>query len=155
MPIASVATRKSTSPDWNSFDLRVAGARTERAHDHRRAAALAADELGDGVDRVGREGDDRAAPGQAGQLLRPGVGQLRQALAELDVGVGTELADQRRDSRRAHQHGFRRPARVQEPMGEDVAALGVGAKLDLVDGEKLHLAVERHRLDRADEIARP
>ena len=47
------------------------------------------------------------------------------------------------------------PPRVQEPMGEHVAALGVGAKLDLVDREKLDLAVERHRLDRADEIARP
>ena len=40
-------------------------------------------------------------------------------------------------------------------MGEDVAALGVGAELDFVDGEKFDLAVERHRLDRADEIARP
>ena len=47
------------------------------------------------------------------------------------------------------------PARMQEPVGEDVAAFGVGAELDLVDGEKLDLAVERHRLDRADEIARP
>ena len=44
-------------------------------------------------------------------------------------------------------------ARVQQAMGEDVAALGVGAELDFVDGEKLDLAVERHRLDRADEIA--
>ena len=50
-------------------DLGVAGARTERAHHHRRAAALAADELGDGVDRLGGEGDDGAAPRQAGQLL--------------------------------------------------------------------------------------
>ena len=40
-------------------------------------------------------------------------------------------------------------------MGEDVAALGIGAELDLVDRQKLDLAVERHRLDRADEIARP
>ena len=45
-----------------------------------------------------------------------------------------------------------RAARVQQPMGEDVAALGVGAELDLVDGEEFDLAVKRHRLDRADEI---
>ena len=43
---------------------------------------------------------------------------------------------------------------MQEPVGEDVAALGVGAELDFVDGEEFHLAVERHRLDRADEIMR-
>jgi hypothetical protein len=43
---------------------------------------------------------------------------------------------------------------MQEPVGEDVAAFGVGAELDFVDGEEFHLAVERHRLDRADEILR-
>src|SRR3984957_4750733 len=40
-------------------------------------------------------------------------------------------------------------------MGKHVAALRIGAKLDLVDREKLDLAVKRHRLDGADEIARP
>ena len=39
-------------------------------------------------------------------------------------------------------------------MGEHMAAFGVGAKLDFIDGEKFDLAVERHRLDRADEIPR-
>ena len=43
---------------------------------------------------------------------------------------------------------------MQEPMGEDVAALRVGAELDFVDREEFDLAVERHRLDRADEILR-
>ena len=37
--------------------LGVARARAERAQHHRRAAALAADQLGDGVDLGGREGD--------------------------------------------------------------------------------------------------
>ena len=46
-------------------------------------------------------------------------------------------------------------ARVQQPVGEDVAALGVGAELDLVDRQELDLAVQRHGLDRADEIVRP
>ena len=44
---------------------------------------------------------------------------------------------------------------MQEPVGEEVAAFRIGAKLDLIDGEKFDLAVERHRLDRADEVARP
>ena len=68
---------------------------------------------------------------------------------------GADPANERCDRGRAHQHGFGRPPRMQEPVGEDMAAFGVGAKLDLVDGEKFDLAVERHRLDRADEIARP
>jgi hypothetical protein len=40
-------------------------------------------------------------------------------------------------------------------MGEYMATFGIGAKLDLIDGEKFYLAVERHRLDCADEVARP
>ena len=43
---------------------------------------------------------------------------------------------------------------MQKPVGEDMAALGVGAELDFVDREELDLAVERHRFDRADEISR-
>ena len=58
------------------IDLGVAGARAERAHDDGGPAALAADQFGDGVDRIGGEGDDGAAPRQAGQLLWAGVGQL-------------------------------------------------------------------------------
>ena len=47
------------------LDLGVAGARRERAQHHGGAAALAADQFGDGVDLVGREGDDGAS-GAAG-----------------------------------------------------------------------------------------
>ena len=57
------------------LDLGVAGARAQAAHDHGGPAPLAADQLGDGVDLLGREGDDGAAPGQAGQLLGPGIAQ--------------------------------------------------------------------------------
>ncbi len=42
-------------------DLRVAGSRRQRAEHHGRAAALASDELGDGIDLVGGEGDDGRA----------------------------------------------------------------------------------------------
>jgi hypothetical protein len=43
---------------------------------------------------------------------------------------------------------------VQQAVGEDVAALGIGAELDLVDGHELDLAGQRHGLDGADEIGR-
>ena len=42
-------------------DLRVARARRQRAQHHRGAAALAADQFGDGVDLLGRERDDGAS----------------------------------------------------------------------------------------------
>ena len=54
--------------------LRVARARTERAQNDRRAAPLATDELGDGVDLLGGERDDGAAPRQAGNLALAGEG---------------------------------------------------------------------------------
>jgi hypothetical protein len=44
-------------------------------------------------------------------------------------------------------------ARVQQPVGEEMAAFGIGRHLHLVDGEERHLAVERHGFDGADEIA--
>ena len=63
------------------LDLRVAGARRERAEHHRGAAALAADQLGDGVDLLGREGDDGGAARQARDLLLAGEGQLATGAA--------------------------------------------------------------------------
>ena len=44
---------------------------------------------------------------------------------------------------------------MQQAVGEDVAALGVGAELDLVHRQELDLARQRHGLDGADEIVRP
>ena len=93
--------------------------------------------------------------GQAGQLLRAGVGQGRQPLARDDLDVGDQRADQRGHGPGAEEHGLEPAARVQQPLGEDVAALGIGDQLDLVDGEELDLTLQRHGLDGADEIARP
>ena len=43
-------------------------------------------------------------------------------------------------------------AGMQQAVGEDVAALGIGGELDLVDRQEADAAVDRHRLDRADEV---
>ena len=43
-----------------------------------------------------------------------------------------------------------RPRALQQPVGEDVAAVGVAAELDLVDGEEVGADVDRHRLDGRD-----
>ena len=42
------------------------------------------------------------------------------------------------------------PPRMEQPLGENVAALAVGGELDLVDGDEIGLEIERHRLDGAD-----
>ena len=39
---------------------------------------------------------------------------------------------------------------MEQPLGEDVAALAIGGELDLVDGDEIGLEIERHRLDGAD-----
>ena len=54
----------------------------------------------------------------------------------------------------AQEHGFFLAARMQQPVGEDMAALGIGAELDLVDHQAGDRNVQRHRFDGADIEAR-
>ncbi len=63
--------------------------------------------------------------------------------------------DQGRHGVGAEQHGLRKATGVQQAVGEDVPALRISGQLDLVDRQELHLAVQRHGLDSADEILRP
>ena len=116
--------------------LGVAGARAQRAQDHRGAAAAAAHQLGERVDLLGGERDHRAAPRQAGHLGRLDVGERGEARPADQLRLGHQLADQRPDRVGAEEHGLVAAARVQQPVGEHVAALGIGAQLDLVDREE-------------------
>jgi hypothetical protein len=43
---------------------------------------------------------------------------------------------------------------MEQPLGEDMAALAVAAKLDFIHSEEIDRPVERHRFDGADEIGR-
>ena len=74
------------------LDLRVARARRQRAEHDRGAAALAANQFGDGVNLVGRERDDRRAARQPGQLLLAGEAELRQPRTADDAGAGQAAA---------------------------------------------------------------
>ena len=134
--------------------LGVAGARREPAHHHRAAAAPAADQLGDGVDLGGGERDHGGARRQAHQLGGADVAELRQPGPRLDAGLRHQAMQQRPDRLGAEEHGLDHAAGVQQPVGEDVAAVGVGAELDLVHRQELGVAVERHGLDGAGEPAR-
>jgi hypothetical protein len=134
--------------------LSVARARAERAEHHRGAAAPAAHQLGERVDFLGRERDHGAAPGQPRHLGRLDVGQGGETRPADQLGLGHQLPDQRADGVGAQEHGLVAPARAQQPVGEHVAALGIGAQLDLVDREEARLEVVGHGLDRGDEVAR-
>ena len=67
-------------------------------------------------------------------------------------GLRHQLADQRANGIGAEEHGFLTAARMQQPVGKDMAALPVAAELDLVDSQKIHHPVDRHGFHRADEI---
>src|SRR5262249_50661349 len=73
-------------------DLRIAGARGEGAEHDGGAAALTADEFGDGVDLRGGERDDGTARRQPRYLLLAGVGELGKARARDEIGARNELA---------------------------------------------------------------
>ena len=123
--------------------LGVAGGGRQRAHDHRGAALEPAQHLGQRVDLLGGESDDRAARRQARQLGRAGVAQGRKARPADDLGVGQELADQRPKRVGAEDQRLLAAARAEHPVGEDVAALGVDAELRLVDRAEGEVALER------------
>ena len=78
----------------------------------------------------------------------------RQPRPGLDDGLRHQPLQQRADRLGAQEHRLHQAARVQQPVGEDMAAVGVGAKLDLVHRQELGVPVERHRLHRAGEPAR-
>ena len=86
--------------------LRVSRAGRERAQHHGRAAMLAADQFGDGVDLVGRERHDRGAARLARDLAVAGEFKLRQPRPRHDVGAGQQPLDDRAHGGRAQQQGL-------------------------------------------------
>ena len=135
-------------------DLGVAGARAERAEHHGRAAALAADQLGDRIDLVGGERDDGAAAGQPGQLLLTGIGKMRQPRPRHHRNAPQQALQDAAHRGGAEQQRFLAAAQMQDAVGEDVAALEVAGELHLVDRHEGGIGLARHRLDRADRIFR-
>ncbi len=134
-------------------DLGVAGARAERAEHYGRPAPLAADQLGQRIDVLGGERHDRTPARQPRDLGGRRVGQRGKARPGDHLGLGHQLLQQRPDGVGAEEHGLVAAARAQQAVGEDVAALGIGAQLDLVDREEARLEVLGHGLDGGDEIA--
>ena len=85
-------------------------------------------------------------------LARAGVGELRESLAPGHQRALDEARDSRPHRLGAEEQRLVQAAGVEQPVGEDVAAVGIAAELDLVDGEEVGADVDRHRLDRADPV---
>ena len=108
-------------------DLGVAGARAERAKNHRCPPLLAADQLGNGIDIIDREPDDCGTWRHAGYLARPGIGQLRKPLAAQERHFRHKRVDCGAHRIGPKKQGFLCAAGVQQPFREHMATLGVGA----------------------------
>ena len=135
-------------------DLGVARARAERAQHHGGAAPLAPHQLGDGINVVDREADNGRAARQARDLLVAGIGQSRQSGPRHQIGAGQQLADRVPHGGGAEQQRLVQAPRMEQAVGEHMAALAIGGELNLVDGDEVRFELERHGLHRADIEAR-
>ena len=55
---------------------------------------------------------------------------------------------------RANQQGLLAPAQIEQPVGEDVAPVEIGGKLNFVHRHESKAEVARHRLDGRNPVAR-
>ena len=134
-------------------NLGIARARAQTAHHDGCAAALLADNLGNGVNIVGgKRGDGRPAR-QAREFLGTVPTQFGKPRAALDRRV-EQVFQNRRHGGCAEQQSLVTPARVQNAVGENMPALKVGGKLHFVNGNKIHLAANRQGLGGANEKPR-
>ncbi len=116
---------------------------------------LAADQFGDGINLVRRERDDGGAPWLPGDLAVAREFKLRQPRPRDDAGAGQQPLDDRAHGGRAQQQRFVAAAPMQDPIGENVAALEIRRDLDFIDGEKRHVDIPRHRFHGGHPEARP
>ena len=136
------------------LNLGIAGARRKPAHHNRRAAALLANNLGNGINIIRRKSGDGAAPWQARQLMRAAPAQPRKPRPRLNIFGAQKLAQNRCHCGGAQQYGLRCAARMQNAVGKNMAAFFISRKLALINGDKFNLAAHRHGLSGANEIAR-
>mmetsp|Transcript_27337 Transcript_27337/g.50117 ORF Transcript_27337/g.50117 Transcript_27337/m.50117 type:complete len:580 (-) Transcript_27337:214-1953(-) len=136
-------------------DLGVAGTGGKRAHDHGGTALLAADQFGNGIDVVDRKADDGRAWAHPADLFLAGIDKLRHPFALHVLGFGHQSADWPTHRVGAQKQGFVQATRPQQTVGEHMAPLGVGAQLNLVNGQKINAHALWHRLDGTDPILGP
>ena len=74
------------------------------------------------------------------------IGQARKPLAIDKFGIREKLLQNRAHRIRPQKQGFMTPARMQQPVGKNMAALFIPAKLNFINDQAIHITAERHRL---------
>ena len=136
------------------LDLGIARARAQRADYHRRAAPLAAEHFSQLINVGRRKGDNGRTWRQTCELLLARVAQFRQAGPRDEIGARNQVGNAIAHGGGAEHQRLLPAAGVEQAIGEDVASIGIGRQLDLVDGQKINVQIARHGLDRANPIAR-
>ena len=88
------------------------------------------------------------------KIHEAGLSLLGKARARNVADAREQFLDDRAHGCSAEQHRFLAAAAMQEPVGEDVAALEIGGELNFIDGEEGDVDIGGHRLDSADPEAR-
>ena len=128
-------------------DLGVARPGRKRAEHDGRAAALATDQLGNRVNVLRRKRDDRRPRRQPRNFFLAAVCQFRKAGPRYEICARDQIADGVAHGLRAEQQRLRPAACVQQPVCEDVAALGIASQLNFIDRQEIDIDIARHRLD--------
>ena len=135
-------------------DLGVAGPRRKGAEDDGGPTALPSNALGQLVDPVDRKRDDGASARQSRDVRGAGIREGRKARPIVELDARDKGPDDRTHGVGPEEQRFHEAACVKQAIGEDMPPVGIGAKLDLVDGDEIDRTIERHRFDRANEPAR-
>ena len=141
-------------PGLVEVDLRIARARAQRSEHHGSAAALAAYQLGDGVDLLHRERHDGGAAWKSSDLLFAREGKLRQARPGQNMRARQQALDHRPHGLGAEHECFLASAAIKHAVGEDVAAFKIRAELNFIDSEEGDVEIARHRFDSRHPITR-
>ena len=135
-------------------DLGVAGARAERAQHHGGTAAPPPHQLGERVDLLGSERHHGAAPRQAGDLGRRGVGERREARPGHHLGLGHQQLSSGRIVSAPRNMVSSRPRARSSRSVKTWPRSGSAHSWISSTARKLTSRSDRHRLDRGDEVAR-
>lgn len=81
------------------------------------------------------------------------MAQRREARPHFDFDFGEKRFENGPYCVGAEQQSFRRAAAIQEPIGENMSALWISTKLDLINRDEAHPAFTRHGLNGAGEPA--
>ena len=136
------------------FNLRIARPWAQSPHDHGRPALLAPQKFSNSIDIIDAERDNGRAFRHAADFLLPAVAQLRKPLPMHKIRSRNQSRNGLSHGLCTHKERFMQAARAQQTIREHMAALRIGAELDLIYREKVTPHALGHGLNGTDPIFR-